>query len=79
MENLSPKHREVLRAIVDTEKRGVFDYVYANDDFPTVTLLAMERRGLVQMSWMREGMIGTSDKPYRIARITEKGRAALNE
>lgn len=47
------------------------------DTYPFSTLKAMENRGLVTLSYRRESMIHTSGKPYRIARLTDKGRAAI--
>ena len=41
---------------------------------PFATLAAMERRGLVELSWKRQSGLYGSTKPYRIARITEAGK-----
>lgn len=46
---------------------------------PYSTLAAMERRGWVELSWKRQSALYGSAKPYRIARMTEAGRAALGE
>jgi hypothetical protein len=39
-------------------------------------LVRMENQGLVVRSTMREDMIGTPNRPYTVARITDAGREA---
>lgn len=79
---LDPKHIAVLAVLTEREANTSVDWVEAGTTegtFTWSTLDAMSRRGLVEMGWSVEGMIGTSNKRYRIARLTEKGREAYAE
>lgn len=80
IESLSRRHAEILVYMVEQDthvEAGTGSESPAIAHFST--LQAMARRGLVELSWKRQDGLYGSAKPYRIARITEVGRAAVVE
>ena len=68
---LNPRHAEILRSV---DSRGEIE---ASRDVPFQTLKAMERRGLVTIRTRVQDAIHTRREVYRVARVTDAGRAAL--
>lgn len=65
---LARLHQDGVRH-VDASNDPVYGYA-----FPT--LAAMARRGLVELSYARQDAMAGDPRPYRIARLTDAGRAA---
>jgi DNA-binding MarR family transcriptional regulator len=79
---LDPRHIAVLAILTEREANTSVNWVEAGTTegtFTWSTLDAMSRRGLVEMGWSVERMTGTSNKRYRIARLTDQGREAYAE
>lgn len=81
---LSDTHATVLSRLLDQDRASVaHPRVEASANpiygFPFATLAAMDRRGLVRLSWARQGAIYGDPRPYRVAYLTEAGRTAITE
>lgn len=76
---MNDKQRAVLAYMVAEDYHVEAGNLGLRGTAPFATLAAMERRGWVTLTWKRQSALYGSAKPYRVAVITDAGRAAYAE